>query len=319
MKLLSLQRHLLVLLSLTGVAPLPTVLTKSTKYKNFLRYGYTLYALLLHTLLASSEVHQIVVRYAQKLNETFDKITSFVILTQFLHWEIVLIVVVIHNCLKFRKLDRFIDTIYQIEQKIVILENRRSFLILKCLVGASVTVRIIFLTYSFTQSTMLVMNEICTTFNDLLFDLYNLHVLVQVWCLRRCFKTLNRRFIDALTSGEFNMIFEVLQLTDQLYTALRIFNGYYGLFMLGVCLVAFIRTSLATYLAMLALLERWDGGRVIFVIVLTVGSYTIFNCGIVYAIFYVCHTTIDEVSLCQPFTNVKFHAFFNDTSGITSR
>uniref|UniRef100_A0A1S4JNF3 Gustatory receptor n=1 Tax=Culex quinquefasciatus TaxID=7176 RepID=A0A1S4JNF3_CULQU len=212
------------------------------------------------------------------------------------HWEIVLIVVVIHNCLKFRKLDRFIDTIYQIEQKIVILENRRSFLILKCLVGASVTVRIIFLTYSFTQSTMLVMNEICTTFNDLLFDLYNLHVLVQVWCLRRCFKTLNRRFIDALTSGEFNMIFEVLQLTDQLYTALRIFNGYYGLFMLGVCLVAFIRTSLATYLAMLALLERWDGGRVIFVIVLTVGSYTIFNCGIVYAIFYVCHTTIDEAN-----------------------
>ncbi|EDS32568.1 conserved hypothetical protein [Culex quinquefasciatus] len=94
------------------------------------------------------------------------------------------------------------------------------------------------------------------------------------------------------------MIFEVLQLTDQLYTALRIFNGYYGLFMLGVCLVAFIRTSLATYLAMLALLERWDGGRVIFVIVLTVGSYTIFNCGIVYAIFYVCHTTIDETISC---------------------
>lgn len=289
MAMLAKRRRLILPLSVGGVFPFPSLLEEDNRNSRFwIKNLYFLYSSMVQTISCTIEVSQFFVLpdETQKDYQT----SKFVMVTGCCHLQIILLFMAIHSAFNIRRLALLSTTNDKIHQQIPLHSDQLSRYVTLVTVTC-VAVRCCELFLQSNHGILQTFVHLNNLFKDSLFDLYNVHVFVQVWQLRGYFRLLNQKFRAALSARKHLEIVQTLQLSELLHAAVRAFNRYYGLYMLEVTVVAFLRCSLSAYFITVKYREGWFELQ----LVCQLGLFAVWNSGMIYLIFAICHDTVREV------------------------
>lgn len=282
-------RRLILTLSVGGIIPFPSLLEEDNRKSHFwIKNLYFLYSFMVQIISCTIEFSQFFVLPDE--NHKDYQTSKFVVVTGCCHLQIILLFMAIHSAFNIRRLALLSTTNEKIHQQIPLHSDQLSrYVTLVAVTCVAVRCCELFLkTHQGVLQTFVHLNNL---FKDSLFDLCNVHVFVQVWQLRGYFRLLNQKFRAALSARKHLELVQTLQLSELLYAALRAFNRYYGLYMLEVTIVAFLRCSLSAYFIIVNYHEGWFEVK----LVCQLGLFAVWNSGIIYLIFAICHATVREV------------------------
>lgn len=283
------QMHLIRILSFLGLVPFPSVLTTKQRRGKFY-FIYCVYALSVHLIFVLFGLIQYRYPPPLLLSKLPDNTSTFVLLTGYFQWKFILFTISIHSVIHMDKLQLFFEIIHRIDFKFDEMPIKLGVVMLICLIVIATRVIDMFVHHSISWESL------CLRFVDviegIMFDVYIFHLLIQILIVQVCVTKMKDSLKVVLCTIKPKQIVNNLHKYNILFKLLQTFNDYYGLFMAHMCIIAFLRCSLAMYFVLISLNQF----SFCFDPSITILCFAVWNTSFISYIFYTLHVTSTQVS-----------------------
>ncbi|XP_011493370.2 putative gustatory receptor 28b [Aedes aegypti] len=184
-----------------------------------------------------------------------DKTSMFVLLTGYFQWKIILLTLSVHSVIYMDKLKSFFNIIWRLQYMSYRSPVKLGVILIICCTLLTARVVDMFANHSRSWETQFL--RFVDVIEGLMFDIYNFHLLVQIWIMQSCFAQLKESLHIVFRAGSNRQIVQTLNKCSLHFNLLQTFNDYYGLFMVHMCIIAFFRCSLTSYFVLISLDQLW--------------------------------------------------------------